>query len=132
MAGLGGISLALAIGSVALACTVIQGNTWYSDGSFAKSGPSGTVITAFATSTRANAAFKLVAGTNTSPGHEDHACMDIPEPINPNTRFSNARGFIANTSGSVVKPAGDWQICFGELPLDGTKSATNPVFFTVI
>jgi len=132
---LGGVAAtcaALAVGSVAWACTVIQGNTWYSDGSFSKSGPSGTVITAFATKARANSSFKLVAGTNTSPGHEDHACMDQPGPINANTRFSNSTGFTPNTSGPVVKPAGDWQICFGELPLGGTGSATNPVFFTVV
>jgi hypothetical protein len=117
---------------MAWACTAIQGYTWYSDGSFSKSGPSGTVITAFATKARPNLSFKLVAGTNTSPGHEEHGCMDVPEPINANTRFSNSTGFIPNTSGPVVKPAGDWQICFGELPLDGTRSVTSPVFFTVV
>ncbi len=132
LVALGGAFAVVAVASMAWACTVIQGFTWYSDGSFSKQGPSGTVITAFATSARANQPFQLVAGTSTGAGHEDHACMDVPGPINPATRFANARGFIANTSGPVNRSPGDWQICFGELPLDGNHSATSPVFFTVI
>ncbi len=131
VAGFGGIAAALAVGSVAFACTTPQGTTWYSDGTFVKSGPSGTVITAYATSARAGVPFKLVAGTNVTPGHEDHACMDLPGEINPTTRMSNMRGFIANTGGPVVRPAGDWQICFRQTVPDG-DTATNPVFFSVI
>lgn len=131
MAGFGGVVAALAAGSLAFACTAPQGTTWYSDGSFVKSGPSGTVITAFATNARPSTPFKLVAGTNTTPGHEDHACMDLPGEINPNTRMSNTRGFITNTTGPVVRPPGDWQICFRQTVPDG-QTATNPVFFSVI
>ena len=129
MAGIGGIGAALAVGSMAFACTSPIGNTWYSDGSFTKSGPSGTIITAFATGASANKNFQLVAGNNVTPGHEDHACMDNPGLINNTTRVSNLRGFIPNTSGPVVRPAGDWQICFRET---NAATATNPVFFSVI
>ena len=67
---------------------------------------------------------------NTTPGHEDHACMDLPTEINPNVRASNAKGFIPNTAGPVNRAPGDWQICFRQLP-DG-NTATNPVYFTVV
>ena len=129
LAGFGGVAAALTVASMSFACTAPQGTTWYSDGSFVKSGPSGSYITAFATSARTNRPFKLVAGTNVTPGHEDHACMDLPGEINTTTRMSNARGFLPNTSGPVVRPAGDWQVCFREP--DGA-SATNPVFFSVV
>lgn len=131
LVGLGGGFAALAVGSMAWACTVISGITWYDDGSASKSGPSGTMITAFATGARANQPFQLVAGTNTSPGHEDHACMDLPAPINPNVRTANSRGFIGNTSGPVNRPQGEWQICFRQLPDPPAATATSPVFFTV-
>jgi len=130
MVGFGGVAVALAVSSMAFACTRPQGTTWYSDGTFVKSGPAGTVITAFATSAQANSTFKLVVGTNITPGHEDHACMDLPTEINPNVRASNSKGFIPNTSGPVNKSPGDWQICFRQLP-DGA-TATNPVFFSII
>src|SRR5919202_200413 len=112
LAGIGGIAAALAVASLAWACTPIQGNTWYDDGSFSKSGPAGTVITAFATSARVNTQYLLVAGNNLDSGHTTHACMDQSQAINPNVRISNSRGFIPNTSGPINRPAGEWQICF--------------------
>jgi len=132
LAGVGGVAVALAVGSVAFACTPIIGNTWFSDGSLAKSGSTGTAITAYASGVRAQKPFKLVAGTSTSPGHETHACMDVPEPINAATRMSNLRGFIPYTSGAVNRVPGEWQICFAETPLDGSMPASNPVTLTII
>lgn len=130
LSAVGGIGVAMAAASLSWACTPITGNTWYSDGTFVKSGPSGTVITAYATGARKSQGFKLVAGTSTSAGHESHGCMDQPADINPNLRTSTATsGFIGLTSGAVVRPPGEWQICFREPDLG---SATNPVFFTII
>lgn len=128
--GLAAASIVTVVASVAFACTPIQGFTWYSDGTFAKSGPSGTAITAFATNARANSTFNLVAGNDGGdPSHSDHGCMFNFTNLNANTRTSSASGFIGNTSGVVNKPAGDWQICFRQL---GGASSTSPVFFTVI
>ncbi len=131
LAGVGGIAAALAVASLAWACTPIQGNTWFSDGSFSKTGPTGTTITAFATSARINTQYRLVAGNNTLSGHTTHGCMDMSEPINPNVRTSNGSGFIPNTSGPINRPAGEWQICFRQFNPEGASS-TNPVFFTII
>lgn len=126
----GGVPVALAVASLSFACTPITGNTWYNDGTFMKSGPSGSIVTAYATGARKNRDFQMVAGTSATPGHESHGCMDGPSPINPNWRTSSAlAGHIGETTGALVRAPGTWQICFRER--DGL-SATNPVFFTVV
>ena len=122
--------VALAVASVSWACTTPTGFTWYSDGTFSKSGPSGTQVTAYGTGARATTAFLLVTGNNEgTPGHEGHACMFNTSTINPNIRMSNAAGAIPNTSGFINAAAGTWQVCFRE---PGGASATIPVQFTVL
>lgn len=100
---------------------LIQGFTWYSGGQTAIQGPAGTVITAFATSGSVNLDFLLVTALE--------GCSVDPLPVNPNTRQSNARGFIANTAGPVNRPQGTWEVCFRAV--NGNR-ATLPVSFTVI
>ena len=130
LSAVGGVAAALAAASLSWACTPIIGNTWYSDGTYVKSGPSGTNITAYATGARKGVRFQLVAGTSTSAGHETHGCMDTPSPINPNWRTSSATtGFIGLTSGPIARQPGTWQVCFRQ---EAGASATNPVFFTII
>ncbi len=105
----------------------VQGFTWYSDGSSAKTGPSGTVVTAFGTSLRTNTAFRLM----TSPAQTipDLTCTVDLVPVNANPRFSNARGFIANTSGPVTRVPGDYDLCF--VAEDGSAVGL-PVAFHVV
>ena len=88
----------------------VQGFTWYSDGATSKSGPSGTVVTAFATSARTNTTFRLM----TSPVQTiaDLTCTVDLVAVNPNQRFSNSRGFIPNTAGAIARPTGDYDLCF--------------------
>jgi hypothetical protein len=130
--GVGAMAAAMAVASLAYACTVITGFTWYASGS-PSSGPTGTNITAFATEARANRSFKLVVGNTNTPGHEDHACMDNVTDINSNVRISSSSGFIGNTSGPINKPAGTWQVCFYEVTAGAVgASATFPVSFTVV
>jgi hypothetical protein len=129
----GGVSAAVAgilvVASMAWACTVPEGFTWYSDGSTSKSGPAGTTITAFATGALRNTSYFLVTGKNESgQAHADHACMDSIQNVNDTQRFSNNRGFIGNTSGPVNRTQGTWQVCF-RTP-DGAYS-TLAVLFTV-
>ena len=128
--GMTGAGIALAMASVAWACTVPVGFTWYSDGTFQKQGPSGALITAYATGARATTQFLLVTGNNEgTPGHDGHACMFNTSPINPNLRMSNASGFIPNTSGFINAGAGTWQVCFRQ---PSGASATIPVYYTVV
>lgn len=121
----------LAIASSAFACTPILGTTWFDDGSFGKSGPTGIVISAFATGARADTPYRLGAGNNLTPNHEAHGCLDQFQAIYPDVRTSNVRGFIPSTAGTISRPPGEWQICFRQAVPEGA-SATSPVFFTII
>ncbi len=124
------IAVTLAVASMAWACTTITGLTWYSDGTFSKSGPSGSAITAFATGARPNSTFNLVSGNDGGdPAHADHACMFNSENINPTVRTSSSTGFLGNTSGTINRPAGEWQICFREL---NGRTGTAQVTFTIV
>lgn len=130
LGGMAAAGVALAAASVAWACTVPIGFTWYSDGSFQKSGPAGTVISAYATGAKPNAQFFLVTGNaQGEPGHEGHACMFNFVNVNPNPRTSSSSGFIPVTSGPVNVEAGTWQVCFRE---PSGSSGTIPVHFTIV
>lgn len=104
---------------------VVTGFSWSSDGAFERSGPSGTVVTAFGTSLRMTT-FRLVSAPQA--GNESEACRYNAVPMNPAIRFANSRGFVANTSGQINRPAGVWQICLRST--DG-RYAGLPIYFTV-
>ena len=131
LAGIARVSVALAVGSVALACTPVIGNTYFSDGNTVKSGSSGSALTAYAAGAQAGKQHLLVAGAG-GPGHDDHACMFNSQPLNPNMRVANFRGFIPYTSGVINRAPGNWQICFAQSPLNENRPGTQPIFFTVI
>lgn len=125
-----GVAVALAVASVAYSCTVVRGFTWYDNGTFSQSGPTGTVITAYATGATPGDRFLLSSGfSEGDPAHGEHGCMFSDEAINPNVRWANNSGFIGFTSGPVNRGAGEWQICFRQV--DGA-TATLPVMFTVV
>ena len=109
---------------------IIVGFTWYADGTYVKSGPAGTVITAYATQTLANRPFELVA----APVREGFLpCFRLfATVLNPNVRMSSTTGFIGNTSGRINQPAGNYQICFLEVRQDNPDAATAPVHFTIL
>ena len=128
--GFAGAAVAIAVASVAYGCTVISGFTWYNDGTFEKSGSSGTVITAFATAARPNQQFVLSSGfSEGDPAHEEHGCMFSDVAVNPTVRTSNSSGFIGFTTGPVNRGPGEWQICFRQT---NGATATLPVLFTVV
>ncbi|MGH9277747.1 MAG: hypothetical protein ACRD12_06520 [Acidimicrobiales bacterium] len=129
MAGVGGVAASITVASLAWACTVPTGTTWYSDGALSKSGPNGTQITAYATGAARNVQFQLVTGDNSISGHSGHACMDNWATINPNWRTSSSSGFIGNTTGTINAPhAGEWQVCFRQM---GGSTATSARIFIV-
>jgi len=124
------VAVTLAVASMAWACTAIKGYTWYSDGTFAKSGQSGSMITAFATGANPGKTFNLVAGNDgNDPEHADHACMSNFDNVNPTLRTSSSTGFLGNTSGTINRPPGEWQICFRQI---GGATGTAPVTFTIV
>ena len=108
---------------------VAQGFTWFSDGAFAKSGPAGTIVTAFGTGLRSNTPYLLVTGRH---GDSDSPCAFDVVPVNNAIRFSNSRGFVPNTGGRINRPAGAWDVCFYEVePGVRGRAAGLPVQFTV-
>ena len=112
------------------AAHVWAGLTWYSDGTYVKSAPAGTVITAYATQARPNRHFDLVATPIQAEGEQCSRRTAIK--LNPNVRVSSSTGVIGNTSGVVNLPAGTYQICFLEILYEyGSDAGTIPVHFTV-
>ena len=111
---------------------VLQGFTWYTNGTFGQSGPAGTVITAYAIGANPNKQFKL----QTSAVRGGFACSDVLlNDVNPNVRKSSSSGFIGPTSGAINLAAGNYEMCFYELPRlpsGHSPTATWPAYFTVL
>ena len=110
----------------------IIGFTWYSDGTYTKSGPTGTLITAYAVGARPNKPFRL----QTSAIRGGFACSDVlVQDVNPNVRMSTNGGIIGYTSGPITLPVGNYELCFYEtprLPSGHSPSATAPAYFAVV
>lgn len=134
--GVAAATMLVTLASPASGVAFVQGFTWYSDGSLSKTGPSGTVITAFATGAARSRQFMLLM-VRPNP---DVACSDAhaPTAVNPGVRASNDRGFIPNTAGPVAgTPSGtpgEYQICFYELTIiaGDHRTGTSPAFFTIV
>ena len=108
---------------------IVVGFTWYSDGTFVRTAPSGTSITAFASGARPGRQYRLMYAP-TRPSGEP--CPDLGKVnVNPNVRQASAAGVIGNTSGPVVGPPGDYHVCFYELGAISV-TATAPVLFTIV
>ena len=124
----------IAVASLAWACTVVSGSTWYSDGTRSKSGPVGTTIRAYATGVSFQGVpFNLVLGGAGSTGHDSHACMVTYDVLNPTNVFAGPNGIIGTVRGTVQAGTvtGQYQLCFKDS--SGNNSAgTGGAFFTVL
>lgn len=132
--GFGVVAGTLAVASLAWACTVVAGSTWYSDGTTSKSGPSGTSITAYATGATPNIPYQLVLGDDGGdPGHASHACMVTQQVLNPTIVTANFQGFIGMTSGTVSSSVAKktYQLCFKDAS-PNNSTGTGGATFTVI
>lgn len=123
----------LAVASIAWACTVVAGSTWYSDGTRVKSGPPGTQITARATGAVSGVPYHLVIGDmGTEPGHSTHACMRTLQVLNPAIVFATSNGRIGNVSGTVTYGTpGTYQLCFKD-STPNNSTGTGGASFTVL
>ncbi|MGH9280218.1 MAG: hypothetical protein ACRD12_19220 [Acidimicrobiales bacterium] len=110
------------------ALTSVTGFVWYTDGSDAKSGPSGTSISAYGTGLFLSTNYQLVTGVDGGP---QHPCMWDVQPVNPNTRRSSTGGLIGNTVGPVNRTQGKWQLCFRQVVSGNLASVGFPKTFTV-
>jgi len=101
--------------------TVVQGATWYSNGTTSQSGPASSVITAYAGGA-APAPYKLVTGNDGGTGQP---CRFDVQAVNTAVRVANSRGFIPYTSGVVNRAPGTWQVCFRQ------EGAADPLKVTL-
>ena len=110
------------------ASTTVTGFTWYSSGGYIGSGPTGTVIRAYATGASPGKTYKLVSGLDGGP---DKPCMWDTQPINANNRVASSSGLIGTTGGVLNRGPGAWQICFREEGSGNTLQVSAPAFFQV-
>ena len=108
--------------------TQVQGSTWYADGTTSKSGPSASVITAYASGALAGGSFKLVTGNDGGTGQP---CRFAVQPVNASVRVASSRGFIPNTTGVINRPPGTWQVCFRQEGSADPLKVTAVTTFTV-
>lgn len=105
---------------------VVQGSTWYSNGSKTASGPSGTTISAYAVGAIPNVPYRLVLGT----GASDKACVTTVQVVNPTVVFAGPTGLIGRVTGTVNAPPGTYKVCF-EDSSTGNYTGTGGATFTV-
>lgn len=86
----------------------VAGAAFFIDGTSTKAGPSGATVSVFATSAEPGFSYRLVSGHGTG----QRPCSTDVVALNDTLRFANAEGVIGRTSGTLNRPAGEWQICF--------------------
>ena len=124
----------IAVASLAWACTVAAGSTWYSDGTRSKSGPVGTSIRAYATGAFQGVPYHLVLGNDGgNPDHMSHACMATVDILNPAIVFAGPNQVIGTVRGTVHAgtPLGPYQLCFKDSSVNNS-TGTGGATFTVI
>ncbi|MGH9277298.1 MAG: interleukin-like EMT inducer domain-containing protein [Acidimicrobiales bacterium] len=109
---------------------VVTGYAWHSSGEYQRSGPSGTVVSVYATGLARHVQYRLVSA---SPDpNASVPCGRDRQPINDNIRTSSNSGFIGLTSGRLNRPVGRWEICFSEVtPGSEGRTVSFPVQFRV-
>jgi hypothetical protein len=106
----------LLVVSMAWACTLPEGATFFADGTSTKSVARGTRISALANNAHQGVNYLLVIGSN-GP-HPTHACMQTDYVVNPTQVVPNANGFIGKVSGpagNASLPLGTYQVCFRDI-----------------
>jgi len=100
---------------------VINGSTWYSDGSNSTSGGVGTAVSVFGVGAFANVPYRMVLA---APG-----CGVVVAVLNPVLRYATTSGYLGRTVGTVPAgvPAGTYTACFKNA--SGSPTATGPVAF---
>ncbi len=105
---------------------VIEGATFYTDGTSARSGVTpGTRVSAFTTSAVPGLDYRLVLSRD--------GCRTVVAVLNSTPRFASASGVIGTTAGVVPAgiPAGRYQVCFLAPSVSGV-TMTGPVTLDVV
>ena len=102
----------------------VAGSAWYREGTISRSGPTGTVVSVYATHAQPGTPYRLMSGTN--GGNPAKPCSADLQPINVNVRHATPLGQIGVTSGVITRSPGTWQICF--VSTDGQTSTSYLTF----
>lgn len=104
---------------------VIGGQTWYSSGAKASSGPAGSTVSLYAVGALEGVPYQL---TLSRPS--DWPCLHRVAILNPTTVAPGSNGLIGRVRGTIPPgtPAGTYTICFRHT---GGVTATGVVTFTV-
>lgn len=116
--------------SAASSIEVVAGSTWYSDGTRHKSGPVGTVVSAYATGALPGVPYKLVlALDNDSVGEQ---CVTTVQELNATVVATGSSGIIGRVRGTVAPstPRGTYILCFKDSSMLQSTS-TGGATFTV-
>ena len=116
--------------SAASSIEVVAGSTWYSDGTRHKSGPVGTVVSAYATPALPRVPYKLVlALDNDSVGEQ---CVTTVQELNATVVATGSSGIIGRVRGTVAPstPRGTYILCFKDSSMLQSTS-TGGATFTV-
>lgn len=108
---------------------IVQGSTWYSDGTRSKLGIPGTRIAAYGVGALADVPYRLILGV----GGDGKACEAPAQWINPNIVFAGPNGLIGRVTGTVPMDTlpGTYRLCF-EDSSTGNFTGTGGATFTVL
>ena len=105
---------------------VISGQTWYSSGAKASSGPAGSTVSLYAVGALEGVPYQL-----TLSRQSDWPCFFRAAILNPTPVVSGPNGVIGRVRGTIPlgTPAGNYTICFRHT---GGVTATGVATFTVV
>ena len=109
---------------------VVAGSTWYSDGTRHKSGPAGTVVTAYAVGALQGVPYKLVLALDDD--FVGGQCVTTVRELNATAVFAGPSGIIGRVRGTVPPgtPAGTYILCFKDSSMHQSTN-TGGATFTV-
>lgn len=119
------MALVLATSSVAYACTVKTGQTYWCDNHGTEERNYynvGSTVCGEARSANPYSYYQLVTGLHGTHADIGHQCMDNVRTITSTVRQASSTGFIGHTNGTLDR-AGTWQVCFYEVT-SGRAGAT--------
>lgn len=110
--------------------STVAGSSWYSNGTKAASGPSGTTINVYATNAIAGVPYQLVTGRN-GVNPSQPCALDLVV-VNAAVVYAGSSGLIGRVTGTVDRLPGSYQVCFAQTdPVTGSRAVTGVVRFTV-
>ncbi len=107
---------------------VVQGSTWFNNGTKALTAQTLTSVVARATGVVVGVPYQLVAGTGTA----QQPCRHNRMLLNRTKVYAGSSGIIGNVTGKAYLNPGEWQVCFAQAdPVSGSRAVTSVATLTV-